>query len=86
MDFEFQNDREIMISLAGKIERLGEIIEGFSESMTNLKQIEIKDLATRITKLEHRQSEQDGVIKFLGSLSLGLGILSALVTLVLVFK
>lgn len=75
MEFEYKTDREIMINLSGKIERLGEIIEGFAESMKDLKETEIKDHGERITKIEHRQSEQDGVVKFFGALALGLGIL-----------
>lgn len=72
-------DREIMIRLDGNVTQLKDSIERFAKALEELETTKFKDHESRIAKLERFQHELGGVYKFIGIISLILGIIAVVI-------
>lgn len=80
---EPQNDRELLLSLNGQIERLSDAIDSFSKTLQEIQEIEEKKIAVldgRLKQLEEWRAQLSGGWK----LAVGLWVVSTTVVALIV--
>lgn len=77
---EPQNDRELLLSLNGQIERLSDAIDSFSKTLQDIEEKKIAVLDGRLKQLEEWRAQLSGGWK----LAIGLWVVSTTVVALLV--
>lgn len=71
-------DREIMIKMDGKVDRMCEAVERLADSVEKLETVKFQDHETRISKIEKWQSEWSGAYRVVAIAALILGAIATI--------
>jgi hypothetical protein len=74
-------DREIMIKMDGKVDRMCEAVERLARSVEKLETVKFQDHEKRLARLEKKDNEWGGVYRFFVILALTISVVTGLILL-----
>jgi hypothetical protein len=74
-------DREIMIKMDGKVDRMCEAVERLADSVEKLETVKFLDHEKRLARLEKKDNEWGGVYRFFVITALAISVVTGLILL-----